>query len=111
MTTEELITAQFYAWEKRGRGWQLWNYPVELEPPFEAFPGYYLPTADDGRKPTALSSFFEKLHGKQSLQQPETDIEALLDYYNQVEPALFFDESPLKEIQIVLPTKSNVNRE
>jgi excisionase family DNA binding protein len=111
MTTEELITAQFYAWEKRGRGWQLWNYPVELEPPFEAFPGYYLPTADDGRKPTALSSFFEKLHGKQSLQEPETDIKALLDCYDQAEPALFFDESPLKEIQIVLPTKSNINRE
>ena len=40
MTTEELISAQFYAWEKRGRGWHVWNCPVELEPPFEEFQGY-----------------------------------------------------------------------
>lgn len=111
MTTEELISAQFYAWEKRGRGWQLWNYPVELEPPFEAFPGYYLPTTDDGRKPTALSSFVEKIHGKHAPQEPEINCDALLDYYDHAVPALFFDESQLREIQIVLPTKSSINRE
>lgn len=111
MTTEELITTQFYDWEKRGRGWQLWNCPVELEPPFQPFSGYYLPATDDGRKPNALSSWAEKLHGKRSLPKPQSDPVALLNAYDHIEPALFFDESPLTEIQISLPAKTSASRE
>ena len=33
LTQAERLTAQFYKWERRGRGWQVWEYPVELEPP------------------------------------------------------------------------------
>ncbi len=109
MTKEELISAQFYAWEKRGRGWQTWDHPVELEPPFEPFPGYYLPTADDGRRPTGLSSFVEKLRGATNLAEPQSEL--LLEGLAEPEPAAFFDDSPLIEIQIALPTKSNANRE
>jgi hypothetical protein len=29
----ELLTEQFYRWEKRGRGWQTWDYPVGLSRP------------------------------------------------------------------------------
>lgn len=37
LSPAEELTAQFYKWEKRGRGWNLWPEPVELEPPFAPF--------------------------------------------------------------------------
>jgi hypothetical protein len=54
----EKLVRQFYEWEPRGRGWQLWDEPVVLEPAFKPFSGHYvsLPSIDDGRKPTFLSS-------------------------------------------------------
>lgn len=56
----ERITESFYAWELRGRGWSLSDYPVSLEPPYR--PIFLLPShgndgvGDDGRRPTFLSS-------------------------------------------------------
>ena len=64
ITTQEWLTTQFYLWEKRGRGWQLWPYSVELEPPFEPFMFHSIPTGpgvDDARKPTLLSSLLERI--------------------------------------------------
>ena len=29
-----ILTERFYDWELRGRGWQVWNYAVDIEPPF-----------------------------------------------------------------------------
>ena len=64
-TLAEQLTARFYAWEKRGRGWQVWDEPVDLEPAYEPFFHYCPelgPTAfDDGRKPTDLSLLAEKV--------------------------------------------------
>ena len=46
----EEIAAQFRAWEERGRGRQVYEERVALEPPFRPFLGYTLkPVADDGR--------------------------------------------------------------
>jgi DNA helicase HerA-like ATPase len=60
-------TRHFYTWERRGRGWQSFPYPVRLEPPFAPF--RYLreerPHEDDGRHHTVLSRFLERLSGKQ----------------------------------------------
>ncbi|MEK7538478.1 MAG: type IV secretion system DNA-binding domain-containing protein [Patescibacteria group bacterium] len=56
----ERITESFYAWELRGRGWSLSDYPVSLEPPYR--PIFLLPSqgndgvCDDGKRPTFLSS-------------------------------------------------------
>src|SRR5260221_13558456 len=61
---EVLLTRQFYEWEARGCGWWLWNYPVEIEPPFRPFFGHYLlpgPVYDDARKPTFLSSLADRI--------------------------------------------------
>ena len=61
---DEALTAQFYAWESKGRGARIFDRPVSLEPPFVPFIGYVAPSTpavDDGRKPTALSSFMERL--------------------------------------------------
>src|ERR1043166_8599510 len=61
---DEKLTEQFYRWELRGRGWQVFEEPVSLEPPFRPFEGYFLPrvqAADDGRKATVLSSLVDRL--------------------------------------------------
>lgn len=54
----ESLTRQFYDWEWRGRGWLLWDEPVQLEPPFEPFRYHlpdYRPAFDDGRRHTWFS--------------------------------------------------------
>ncbi len=68
MTLEEHLTEQFYRWEIRGRGWQVWDAPVCLEPPFRPFFGHTLPwrsgaQLDDARKPTRLGRWIERLRG------------------------------------------------
>ena len=66
-TVHEQLAKQFYRWEQRGRGWQVFDEPVYPEPPFVPFDGHYQPEApvvDDGRRPTFLSSLFHKLAGE-----------------------------------------------
>ncbi len=60
LSPAEITTASFYAWEVRGRGWQVADYPVSLEPPFR--PCYLLPgfarndeVIDDGKRHTSFS--------------------------------------------------------
>src|SRR5437667_7730555 len=67
LTLEEQLTQQFYTWEKRGRGWKIWDDPVELEPPFSPFLFHSVPPAhvvDDARKPTFFSALADKILGK-----------------------------------------------
>ncbi|SHN26214.1 type IV secretion system DNA-binding domain-containing protein [Mucilaginibacter sp. OK098] len=54
------LTAQFYEWEQRGRGWFLADGPVELEPAFEPFWGHCVASGiiDDGRRPHWLARLF-----------------------------------------------------
>lgn len=58
------LTQAFYSWERRGRGWQLWPYPVELEPVLAPPPKLADDLAtpgDDARRPTALGSWLRSL--------------------------------------------------
>lgn len=57
------LTQAFYAWERQGRGWQLWPHPVPLEPPFQPFrlPVESVEIADDGRKHTAIGRWLRNL--------------------------------------------------
>lgn len=93
------LTSAFYSWEERGRGWQVWPYPVELEPPFRPFAFHSTqlePVTDDARKPTALSSWFEGLFGSKSpATEPDADVDEPL-----AERAQPFSVS---EIQVALP--------
>ncbi len=61
----EYLTAQFYAWEQRGRGWNVFAQPVELESEFVPFFGHLPPerTAqiDDGRRPRFFPGLQEAL--------------------------------------------------
>src|SRR5687767_11657905 len=65
MIAESLVekrTRHFYSWERRGRGWQRYPFPVALEPPFTWFRHWseIAPRIDDGRHPSALSRLLER---------------------------------------------------
>lgn len=103
------LTDQFYAWERRGRGWRVWSYPVELEPPFRPF--YFHEPAplrhvaiDDGRKPTALSSWADRLRGlirgTSTTESAATDPSYVLD---EPEPEYFEAPDAISEIQLSIP--------
>lgn len=112
LTPLELLTAQFYAWERRGRGWHVSPYPVELEPPFRPFV-WYAPAApgppvDDARKPTLLSSLVDKIRGQSSramvpLEAPEGVFEP--------EAEIFTDDSALVEMQVSIPPTLKVTQD
>lgn len=60
----ERRSVEFLTWEARGRGFQVWDFPVVPEPLFYPFPSHgFLDglVGDDGRKPTLLSSFVRRL--------------------------------------------------
>jgi hypothetical protein len=92
-------TRHFYAWERRGRGWRSYPYPVALEPPFAPF-RFFVSTAppkDDGRHHTLLSGLLARLlQSPQQPPSPETGIEA-----PEPEP-LEEDEAPV-ELRVLLP--------
>ncbi len=109
-TPEERLAAQFYAWERRGRGWQVWSYPVELEPPFRPFWYHALPlppAVDDARKPTTFSLLVDGLLGrKQQLPQPEPVFAE-----EEPEPELCDAEGACAEFQVALPAGTKVAKE
>ena len=103
----EQLTSQFYKWESRGRGWQVFDGPVYPEPPFRVFNGYRLPDAqvvDDGRESTFLSSLFRKI------SQPPPKPVVVEEEESEPEPTSLVRES-LVEFQASLPDKLDVGRE
>jgi hypothetical protein len=77
MNIPEQLTANFYRWEQRGRGVQLFGAPVELEPSFVPCPGHRVVfdgPMDAGRK----ESVFSRLAGKvfTALQPPKVEVAA-----------------------------------
>ncbi|HZR84230.1 MAG TPA: type IV secretion system DNA-binding domain-containing protein [Candidatus Binatia bacterium] len=110
MTIEEQLTEQFYRWELRGRGWQIWDGAVELEPPFRPFVGHFVraPTRriDDARKPTLLGSLierFRRIGERPATEQPEPDEEPV--------PGLEDRTSEIVEHTITLPDDLKVTKE
>lgn len=111
----ERLTDAFYQWERRGRGWQVWEDPVELEPPFRPFLGHYVPAGpaiDDARKPTFFSALIERLRGR-STDGPATspslgDVSEL----GEAEPEPALDErSALATLQVALPPEIRITHE
>ena len=104
----EGLTKNFYDWEQRGRGWNLWSFPVDPEPPFVPF--YYhvppiLAPLDDGRKPTFLSTFAEKLKKKIN-GSANNNVDVSFDLTHEtadIFPLPFENTGEIKEIKIVLP--------
>jgi len=117
-TLSEQLTIDFYLWEKRGRGWQVWDDLVELEPVYEPFFYHYYPfrpVVDDGRRPTFFSSLFERLRnrltGSSGTEEqdytpalPESDFNPELQ-----QPPVFTDDSALHEMTISLSPEQKVS--
>jgi hypothetical protein len=102
------LTADFYAWEERGRGWRVWPYPVALEPPFRPFISHATsagPTVDDARKPSWLHRWLGRLTGRNGF---EHDVN--LDEVDVDEPDAEPGGEPgsIVEIQIALSPETKV---
>ena len=100
------LTQDFYAWEKRGRGWQTWGYAVPLEPPFRPFIFHGVSArqiADDGRSPTLLSGLKDFAAGLfKKRVTPQIEIQEPTE-----EPTPWPFELGISEaIQVSLPSKS-----
>ena len=99
---DEYLTGQFHRWELRGRGWQLFEQPVALEPAFSPFQGYSLPQQrprDDGRKHTTASGFFARL--RQQVATPPMP-EPVSESDDEPEP-VFREAEECVELQLTLP--------
>jgi hypothetical protein len=100
---EQKLSEQFYQWELRGRGIEVFPKPVSPEPPFRPFCGHFVPfenIPDDGRRTTFLSSLVEKLSRKLSTAPPEMPSPSPPE--EEPEPELLFRER-LIELQTTLP--------
>ncbi|MGA9778547.1 MAG: type IV secretion system DNA-binding domain-containing protein [Verrucomicrobiia bacterium] len=72
-TAHEQLSEQFHKWEVRGRGWKVFNEPVQLEPPFVPFSLRYFPETppvDTGRRPSFLGSLVRGFGQKLAAQPP-----------------------------------------
>ncbi len=106
----EQLTQQFFRWEQRGRGWQVYDEPVYPEPPFVPFDGHYQPEEpliDDGHRPSLLGSLFWKVAPPPAKKAaPPT----MPQQEEEPEPTPLTRES-LVEFQASLPEKLDVDNE
>ena len=111
---------QFYDWEKRGRGWQMWDCHAYLEPPFRPYFRYQLPPpppVDDGRHHTFASLMIEKANrwwsGQKSGPEPEVQVidPGVLAVFEEPELPPYEDEDGLVELRIVLPPEARVSND
>jgi hypothetical protein len=104
------LTRQFYAWEVRGRGWQVYDRPVSIEPPFRPFFGHFVAgingVVDDGRKSTRLSSFSDRLGSRRESAAPLS-----LPVEVEPEPAYADHDTPVVEIQVALPAETKITKD
>lgn len=114
-TQIERLTAGFYAWERRGRGWQVWPHSVELEPPFRPFlfhdPTPAAPPVDDARKPTFLSRLLDGIESRLEGRTRMTQAVSHEPEFCEPGAERFEDRSPVVEIQLSLPPEAKVTRD
>ncbi|MBI5434901.1 MAG: type IV secretory system conjugative DNA transfer family protein [Planctomycetes bacterium] len=108
------LTENFYAWERRGRGWLVWDEPVELEPPFRPFFHAVASAApvDDARTPGLIERLLDRLRRFRGGASPhDAPLDAPDDGEQTDEPELDLDEDEIVEIQVRLPPDLDVSRE
>ncbi len=107
----ESLTRNFYTWEQRGRGWHVWNFPVDPEPPFVPFYSHTVSEPviiDDGRKPTFLSSFAERVKDifyKSSKKNDEGSSSVPQSLDNDMVPISYTQVGAIKELKVVIPNE------
>ena len=92
------ITTEFYDWERRGRGWTVWDYPVQLEPPFRPLTfSATAPSVDDGRRASWFSALVRAfLRAETPAGEPQPDSPEEIDAF----PASVCERAT---IQVALP--------
>ena len=106
-TLAERISASFLAWEIRGRGWQLADYPCELEPPFRPF--FLLPgdiaddvVIDDGKRHTLISAVGSLIASPFKKSNRSSTTEAF--EFSELPPyQAYLDDGPLVTLSIRTP--------
>ncbi len=100
----EELTKNFYEWEQRGRGWDLWSFSIDPEPPFVPFhyhSSQKFVQIDDGRKPTLLSSLADKI---KTVFIPNSNLPTSPTSFKQeIVPSPSNQSEEIQEIKIVLP--------
>ena len=96
----EQLSINFYEWEKRGRGWFVFEEPVELEPEFVPFLPFVLPTqaVDESFRPSILkkaTSFLQK-----ALAEKPKEVEAYEQKESPVEAYTFRSEEALQAFSL-----------
>jgi len=106
----EVLTERFSRWEQRGRGWRMFGEPISPEPPFVSFPVDLAPPTpiDDGLRPTAVSSFFQRLSRKLAAPAPVESPPG--EEVEEPEPTSLVRQS-LVEFQASLPDKLDISKE
>ncbi len=100
----ERLTNNFYQWEQMGRGWNVYEIPVELEPPFVPFFFHAAPSPfvfDDGKRPTIISKVADLFKGSSQPPVMEKELEPR-------EPFPFISDSSLYAFSIALPKGEKV---
>ena len=96
------LTTRFYQWEQRGRGWSVFENPVQPEPDFFPFFGHVARPAvnfDDGKHHTILSGFVDLFKSNKKPVYQD-------DNYFEIPPVTGFDfecEEGLVVYRVVLP--------
>src|SRR5258708_20058838 len=104
------VMEAWYAWEVRGRGWEVWPAAVKLEPPFRPFffhaPFGAAPILDDGRTVSGFDALVERIAGLFQLSRP-----AAPKQFEPTEPdPCYIDESSaLAELHVVLPLDTKIH--
>ncbi len=110
-SASDQLAQPFYDWEMRGRGWLLWDEPVELEPPFRPFRGHSIEhhgATDDGRKHTIVSGL---LNWIQRSWRGDGSVGQAADDDEESEPQPWQDDSEIVELQVSLPSSLRLTRE
>ena len=112
-SVSELLTRQFYAWERRGRGWTVWPGPVDPEPPFRPFVEHYVPrhaVRDDGQQETFLSRWAGSVRQRFGEKKPQQS-PAAIEAPEEPEPERVAKRRDLIELQTLLPANLDISRD
>jgi hypothetical protein len=111
----ELLTRQFYDWEIRGRGWRVFSFPVQIEPPFRGVYFYdSVPEGitDDAHIPTFLSRMFGGDNSPKAPLKPTFSEQQLLERIAELDEPTLCDyyEEDFVELQIILAKDRKVGK-
>lgn len=114
LSPSQLLTKRFYDWEMRGRGWQVWPYPVSVEPPFVRFWGHFSeplkPVADDGRKSTFLSRLSDDVRSW-FVVDARTSVKREVEEESEPLPDIHVPAGELVELRAEVPREFSARKE